>query len=70
MIIKACHFASDELSRVKCEQPFFYWLYIAKILKMKSLKVNCFMSSAIAKIIQLKEIWRFLLMVQLGTQKY
>ncbi len=37
---------------------------------MKSLKVNCFMSSAIAKIIQLKEIWRFLLMVQLGNQKY
>jgi hypothetical protein len=28
------------------------------------------MSSAIAKIIQLKEIWRFLLMVQLGNQKY
>jgi hypothetical protein len=28
------------------------------------------MSFAIAKIIQLKEIWRFLLMVQLGNQKY
>jgi hypothetical protein len=33
MIIKACHFRADELSRVQCKQPFFYWLYIAKNAK-------------------------------------